>query len=66
MSDSLRRVMNGNDRGEGTQKEKKLVQEKLKHSKVPCYLKEVKCKSCLVIPCGSLYKLLYSRITTTS
>ena len=41
MSDSLRRVMNGKDRGEGTQKEKKLVQEKLKHSKVPCYLKEV-------------------------
>jgi len=29
MSDSLRRVMNGKDRGEGTQKEKKLVQEKL-------------------------------------
>ena len=29
MSDSLRRVMKGKDRGEGTQKEKKLVQEKL-------------------------------------
>ena len=34
MSDSLRRVMNGKDRGEGTQKEKKLVQEKLNTPKV--------------------------------